>query len=241
MNSFYITISDYKNDKTIDLLTPVLNSNKKYYIALTKILYYPKWYNISQKLKNNTFLNNDDEQVIPDGYYNVRKLNTFFKTQGCNLTINESTGKLKLKTFGNIIILTPELAETLGFYKHNDVNRDVFSLTISDESEGFYLPKLINHKEMFVHLDCVNSTYNLYNYSKSTVYEETSVSNSNILTSIPVECEEINTGKKIEFTNPEYKELAMHDIHNMKISILDSDFKKLDFEYLSLTLHIKKE
>ena len=226
----YITISDYKNGQPIDLLMAIKNKNDNYRVALSEILYYPKWYNISEELKNNTFLKNGVEQVIPDGYYNVHKLNSIFKKHNCKLSINEATGKLKIENFGDVVILNSLIAETLGFYSNAN---------IIGKQEGTYLPKLINHKEMFIHLDCLNTSRNLFNDVKQSSYEGTTAKNSTLLRSIPVECEEINTGKKIEFRRLQYKDLIAGDIHNMRILIVDSNFKKLDMEYISLTLHFE--
>ena len=206
------------------------NRHGNYKIALSEILYYPKWFNISAKLKNNTFLKNGVKQTIPDGYYNVCKLNSFLKSHNCKLTLNEATGKITIENSGDVIILNSLLAKTLGF--ENNAN-------IIGKQEATSLPNLINHKEIFIHLDCLNTSRNLFNEVKQSSYEGTTVKNSTLLRSIPVGSEEINCGKKIEFRRLQYKDLIAGDIHNMRIFIVDSDFKKLDMSYISLTLHLE--
>ena len=226
----YITISDYKNGQPIDLLMSLNNRNDNYLVALSEILFYPKWHNISAKLKNNYFIKNGVEHLIPDGYYNVCKLEEYFKKHNCKLILNEATGKLQIQNSGEAIILNSLIAETLGFEKN---------AKIINNKEGISFPKLINHKEIFIHLDCLNTSRNLFNDVKQSLYQGTTLKNSTLLRSIPVENENINSGKKIEFKKLQYKSLIAGDIHNMRISLVDSNFKKLNFEYISLSLHFE--
>ena len=222
----YITISNFKNGETIDFLRAIDNRHGNLEVALCEFLYYPQWFNISSELENNKFRvranGGWDEHSIPDGYYNVCKLNDYFKEYNCKLTINEATGKLKIEVIGeseNNIFLNSSLAETLGFLPDT---------TFTGSQEAVYLPKLINHKEMFVHLDCINTSENIFREKGSTV-----------LRTIPIGNEEFNSGKHERFPMLQYKKLNGGDIYNMKISILDSQNNLLKMGYMSLLLHLE--
>ena len=51
----YIHIPNLRNGQSLELVKCIDNSLGSAEIALCKILYYPKWYNISTQLKNNKF------------------------------------------------------------------------------------------------------------------------------------------------------------------------------------------
>ena len=218
----YLTISNFKNGETIEFLRAIDNRAGNLKVALCEFLYYPQWFNISAELENNKFRVNGNDHTIPDGYYNVCNLNDYFKEYNCKLTINEATGKLKIEVVGGReknIFINSSLAETLGFLPDT---------TFTGSKEAEFLPNLINHKEIFVHLDCINTSENIFREKGSTV-----------LRSIPVGNEELNSGKHERFPELQYKELNHGDIYNMKISILDSQNNPLDMGYTSLVLHVE--
>lgn len=229
----HITIRDFKNGETIVLPKAINNIDGNLRVALCEFLYYPQWFNISEELQNNEFskynnTNNVSSKFkLPDGYYNVRKLNDFFKDYNVNITMNESTGKISIKLMEEeegLIHISEGLARTFGF-------EEELSFLQGASREAVFFPNLINHKEMFIHLDCINTTNNIINTHGSNSQGST------VLRTVPIGVEEINSGKHEEFTRLQYKEMTLGHISNMKISILDSKNKPLEMGYMSLLLH----
>ena len=217
----YIHISNLTNGKELQLLRCIDNPHGNLEIALCEILYYPGWYNISRNLQNNKFVENGQTVTIPDGYYNVCTLNEFFKDHGCKVSINSANGCLKIEVLedGIEIVLERLLANTLGFVPGKLTRKLNF---------GDFIPKLVTHKEVFVHLDCLNTSDTLFGETPSTLLRMISVGNENY-----------NSGRYEIFPNLQYKKLKKGLIPNMTIRVLDTYNEKIDMWYVSLTLHLK--
>ena len=157
----YIHIPNLRNGQSLELVKCIDNSLGSAEIALCEILYYPKWYNISTQLKNNKFTKNGETVTIPDGYYSVCMLNEFFKDHGCKVTINSANGRLKINVLedGIDIVLEKLLATTLGFVPGR----------LDKINHGNFVPKLVTHKEICVHLDCIKTTDSFFRETPSTL------------------------------------------------------------------------
>ena len=64
---------------------------------------------------------------------------------------------------------------------------------------------------------------------------------STLLRSMPVENEKRGAGRTISFQVLQYKRLAAGPIWQLTISLRDSKGKRLPFEYISATLHIRNK
>ena len=217
----YIHIPNVKNGQSLQLLRCIDNSRGNVEIALCEILYYPKWYNISQKLKNNRFTKNGKIVTIPDGYYNVCALNDFFKEHGCKITINSANGKLKIEVVDDSvdIVFKGLLAHTLGFV-NNHLNAKI--------NHGDLIPNLITLKEIGIHLDCINTSDNCLGPSPSS-----------LLRMIFVGDENFNSGRFEVFPHLQYKKLKTDYIPNLILWAMDTNNQPIEMGYMSLTLHLK--
>ena len=88
--------------------------------------------------------------------------------------------------------------------------------------------RLAVHREVYIHLAELCTSENLTNGQPST-----------LLRSIPVENEKQGAGRTISFQVLQYKRLAAGPISQLTISLRDKKGKRLPFEYISATLHIR--
>ena len=88
--------------------------------------------------------------------------------------------------------------------------------------------RLAVHREVYIYLAELSTSENLTNGQPST-----------LLRSIPVKNEKRGAGRIISFQVLQYKRLAAGPISQLTISLRDIKGKRLSFEYISATLHIK--
>ena len=88
--------------------------------------------------------------------------------------------------------------------------------------------KLVVHREVYIQFAELSTSENVTNGQPST-----------LLRSIPVENEKRGTGRTISFQVLQYKRLAAGPILQLTISLRDSKGKRLPFEYIRATLHIR--
>ena len=171
--------------------------------------------------------------LVPDGYYNAHELDEeIFKPLGAKLHLDTHTGLLQLTTKDDKIVMSSELAKVLGFsqnafeaekmFLRNGPTRSSKTYT-ADEPHG-----LAVHREVYIHLAELSTSENLTNGQPST-----------LLRSIPVENEKRGAGRSISFQVLQYKRLAAGPISLLTISLRDTKEKRLPFEYISATLHIR--
>jgi hypothetical protein len=218
--SMFITLSDIKNGECV-LLNPVIdNRDRSYQIALSEILYYPDWVNISGD--NNYFNYGTQKCFVPSGYYDVCSLNsTAFLPRGLELKLNQATGKLSIHNITKPFDLG-SLGPTLGFLA---LAPPVVGGIATAES----FSKLHVHKELFIHLDSgLTTTQNRLNHLPST-----------ILRAIPVKTEERGEGRAVTFIRPLFKWLENGTLDSIQISVRSKDNKLVDLSYLSCVLEIK--
>ena len=88
--------------------------------------------------------------------------------------------------------------------------------------------RLAVHREVYIHLAELSTPENLTNGQPST-----------LLRSIPVENEKRDAWRTLSFQVLQYKRLAAGPISQLTISLRDTKEKRLPFEYISATLHIR--
>ena len=165
--------------------------------------------------------------LVPDGYYNARELDQeVFKPLGAKLHL------LQLTTKSDNIMMSSELAKVLGFSKNTFKGRKCsLEMVRPDPVEQTPLTSytgLAVHREVYSHLAELSTSENLTNGQPST-----------LLRSIPVENEKRGARRTISFQVLQYKRLAAGPISQLTISLRDINGKRLPFEYISETLHIK--
>ena len=88
--------------------------------------------------------------------------------------------------------------------------------------------RLAVYREIGVHLAEVSSSDNLHNGNPST-----------LLRSVPVEKEKCGSGRTETFHVLQYKRLSSGPVSQLTISLRDTKGKRLHFEYINATLHIR--
>lgn len=200
----YHTISNF--DRTVKLQQYIDNKcgNKK--IGLKSFTYTMGWYNlIDEYIKKNA--NSPDK--IMNGYYSFQQIADIFKSNNITLSVNETNGIASLITPDELRI-SKDLKQILGFE-----NKKKFS---ADETH--YGERTIDfalYKQLFVHLEQINSTYNFFDGAPS-----------NILGVVPVENKSFGDIVHTHFSNPEYKQLTHGDISELSISVRNENGQKIN-------------
>ena len=171
--------------------------------------------------------------LVPDGYYNARESDEeVFKPLGAKLHLDTRTSLLQLTTKNDNIVMDSELAKVLGFSQNTFEAEKILlrnGLTRSGGTNTSDEPhRLAVHRKVYIHLAELSTSENL-----------TSVQPSTLLRSIPVANEKRGTGRTISFQVLQYKMLAAGPILQLTISLRDSKGKRLPFEYISATSHIR--
>ena len=188
-------------------------------VALCELTYYHRWLNISAELGNGIF---DGRTVlsIPKGYYNVCELDKeAFRPLDAEVCM-PPTGRLQIFSKKRLVLIRM-LAELLGF------SREMFEpgqIHIADEPH-----RLAIHREICVHLAEVRTSENIHNGRPST-----------LLKSIPVENERCGGGRTEAFPVLQYKRLAPGLLSQLTLTILDTNGRNIDFDYLSEVLLIRR-
>ena len=106
----HVTLTDVQNGEPVYLTRSLLGRLE---VALCDLTYYHQWYTIRGKGRVS---NKHTSVLVPDGYYNARKLDEeVFKPLGAKLHIDTHTGLLQLTTKSDNIMMSSELAKVLGF------------------------------------------------------------------------------------------------------------------------------
>ena len=129
-------------------------------------------------------------------------------------------------------MMSSELAKVLGFSKNTFEGAKMLirnGLAKSGETYTADEPhRLAVHREVYIHLAESSTSENLTNGQPST-----------LLRSIPVENETRGAGRTLSIQVLQYKRLAVSPISQLTISLRDTKEKRLPFEYISATLHIR--
>ena len=222
-----MTLTNIQNGKSV-YLTRSLSGELE--VALCKLTYYHLWHNI----RGIELISNEHTtMLVPDGYYNAHEIDgEIFKPLDAKLHLDTHTWLLQLTTKNDKIVMSSELAKVLGFSKNtfeaekmllrNGPTRSSNTYT-ADEPQG-----LAVYREVYIHFSELSTSENLTNGQPST-----------LLRSIPVENEKRGAGRTIPFQVLQYKRLAAGPISLLTISLRDTKEKRLPFEYISATLHIR--
>lgn len=200
-------------------------------VGLREITYTVGWHNISDALKNNTFVVREgpDARIrdvfVPDGYYNVDVLAGVMEEALPGLAVknNVATGRVSLVlTNENWQLALGLLGPILGFTP----NRGWLSkgTHIADSC-----PTFLNHRALFVHLDQLNTSGNILNGHNST-----------LLRHIPVGGVAFGETRTITYENPPFHRLSNGPIQELTVRILDEHGHSIDMHDLpySVTLEI---
>ena len=149
--------------------------------------------------------------LVPDGYYNAHELDEeVFKPLGAKLHLDTHTGLPQLTTKNDNIMMSSELAESLGFSQNTFEGAKMLlrnGLSRSDETYTADEPhRLAVHREVYIHLAELSTSENLTNGKPST-----------LLRSIPVENKKRGAGRTISFQVLQYKRLAAGPISQLTI------------------------
>ena len=197
---------------------------------MCEVTYYHQWRNISAAIKNNqvsTYTSGGlvpdmwgKTTTVPDGYYNVCELNAdMFQPLGAELNLHTPPGRLQL-SMKKRLVLNSGLAKVLGFSRDRFEPGETY---IAGEPH-----RLAVYREICVHLAEVSSSDNLHNGHPSP-----------LLRSVPVENERCGSGQTETFPVLQYKRLSSGPVSQLTISLRDTSGRRLSFESLSATLHIK--
>ena len=223
----HVTLTDVQSGEPV-YLTRSLSGWLE--VALCELTYYHQWYNIRGAGRVS---NEHTSVLVPDGYYNARELDQeVFKPLGAKLHLDTRTTLLQLTTKSDNIMMRSELAKVLGFSQNTFKGRKCsLEMVRPDPVEQTPLTShtgLAVHRYVYIHLAELSTSENLTNGQPST-----------LLRSIPVKNEKRGARNTISFQVLQYKRLAAGPISQLSISLRDIKGKRLPFEYISVTLHIK--
>lgn len=200
----YHTISDI--NKTIQLQRYIDNRQYDKKIGLKSFTYALGWYNIV-----NEYVQKSKQRPhhIQDGYYSLKQIEDVFESYNITLSASETNGIASLVT-PNELTISKGLKQILGFE-----NKRKF--TISEINYGERTIDFALYKQLYVHLEQINSAYNFFDGAPS-----------NILGVISVENKEYGDIVHKDFDNPKYKQLSGGTISELSISICDKNGNKIN-------------
>ena len=151
--------------------------------------------------------------LVSDGYYNAHELDEeVFKPLGAKLHLDTHTGLLQLTTKNDKIVMSSELAKVLGFSQNFFEAEKMLLRNGPTRSSKTYTADE-------PHVLAVHREVYIHLAELSTSENLTNGQSSTLLRSIPVENEKRRAGRTISFQVLQYK--------------------RLPFEYISATIHIR--
>lgn len=186
-------------DKTINLQQYIDNREGNKRIGLKSITYGIGWYNV---------INQRINDKIEDGYYSFQQISDLFEEQGITLTVNETNGIASMIS-PNEIRMSKDLKNMLGF----DIKGKI---SPNETHTGTKSIDFAIYKMLYIHLNQLNTSYNYFNGSPST-----------ILASIPIVNKEFGDIVTTKIELPEYKCLSNGTISELKLEIRDENNKKI--------------
>jgi hypothetical protein len=213
----YHTISDI--NKTINLQQYIDNKcgNKK--IGLKSFTYTIGWYNlIDGNIEIKTSPRKPVSHKITDGFYSLQDITEKLKTFNIELTVNMQNGIVYILP-ENEIRISPSLLRMLGIEKRDWIR----GLYTGDKPVDF-----APYKQLYVHLEQLNSSSNFFDGAPS-----------NILGIVPIENKSFGDIVHTHLSNPDYKQLAHGDISELSISVRDDNGKKINNNGFQITCVLK--
>ena len=210
--TMYVTLTGVQNGEPFYLAK---NLSVPSEVALCELTYYHRWLNIGAELENNQVSTGQTTLKIPDGYYNACKLDDVLQPLGTEVRLHAPTGRLK-QSAEKRLLLNRRLADLLGFYRNKTYT--------ADEPH-----RLAVHREICVHFAEISTSENLHNGAPST-----------LLRSVPVKNERCGGGRTETYPAGRHsKRLASGTVSQLTLAILDTSGRKLCFDHVIATLHIR--
>ena len=219
-------------EQELTLNYPIDNREGKLQIAIHEMFYRVKWFNISDKMKNNWVKKYDNGRVVSmltlqDGYYGFCELKDILrKKYEIDLELHDAnlTVTMTFKPVEALYKFAEKLTTILGFEGnlfYVDSNKFTF--------EGPNPLDLEVNSPLYIHLDELSTTENLFNGRPSTVLRVVSASDSASY------CKhEVKT-----FSSPQFKKLINRHIDILRIRIKDKNGHEVKCDELFMVLEIK--
>lgn len=196
----YHTISNI--NKTINLQQYIDNKCGIKRIGLKSFTYTIGWYNlVDEYIQKGT----DKPIRLASGFYSFQQVSEKF--HGIHLTVDKTNG-IVLLTSPVDLKISKGLTTMLGLKRLLHANQ-----TYKGEIPLDFAP----YKQLYVHLEQINSSYNFFDGAPS-----------NILGVVSVENKSFGDIVHTHFSNPEYKQLAHGDISELSISVCDENGQKIN-------------
>lgn len=200
----YHTISNI--NKTINLQQYIDNKYGIKRIGLKSFTYTIGWYNlIDEYIQKET----DRSIRLASGLYGFQQIADIFQSNDITLSVNETNG-IVLLTSPVDLKISKGLKEMLGLGNKRRLNAN-------QTYEGEIPLNFAPYKQLYVHLEQINSAYNFFDGAPS-----------NILGVVSVENKSFGDIVHTHFSNPEYKQLAHGDISELSISVCDENGQKIN-------------
>ena len=193
-------------DKTIYLQEYIDNKCGTKRVGLRSFTYNIGWYNI---IDNATYQIGGQSKYyyITKGFYQIDELIDEFKKENVELKTQRQNGLVGIY-HPKGIWLSPILAKVLGMESGWSSGSGIVGNKTID---------LARYKQLYIHLEQINTHHNVLDGAPSKV-----------LTVVPVENKLFGEIVHVKFSNPEYKKLTNGDITELSISVRDEKNNKID-------------
>lgn len=199
----YHTISNI--DKTINLQQYIDNRDGCKRVGLKSLTYTLGWYNLEYATVQ---VVNGQLYKVPSGYYSFDQLSEWLESARITLHVDETNGIATLTSQSNIKIST-QLKNVLGLTKKTLNAGEIY---VGEQPIDFAV-----YKNLYVHLEQLNTAGNYFNGVSST-----------ILAVVPVENKSFGDITTVRFEHADYKLLKNGTIDELKLTIRDEDGKKIN-------------
>ena len=217
----YHTISDI--NKTIHLQQYIDNKCGTKKIGLKSFTYTIGWYNlVDDYIQKETDRPSTKGIRLTPGLYSYQQVSEKFQELDISLTVHETNGIVFLVSPTDLRI-SKGLKTMLGLGNKRRIKAN-------QTYEGDVPIDFAPYKQLYVHLEQINSFNNFFNGAPST-----------ILGVVSVEDGSFGDIVHTHFSNPEYKQLSHGDISELSISVCDENGEKINNHGLpiSCVLEIK--
>ena len=193
-------------NETINLQQYIDNKCGIKRIGLKSFTYTIGWHNLIDEY---IIKGTNDKINITSGFYSFQQIADIFQSNKIVLSVNETNGIVFLTSTVDLKI-SNRLKEMLGFGNKRRFNAN-------QTYEGKIPLNCAPYKQLYIHLEQINSAYNFFDGAPS-----------NILGVVSVENKSFGDIVHMHFSNPEYKQLAHGDISELSISVCDENGQKIN-------------
>jgi len=201
-------------------------------VGLREFTYVTGWYNISTTLGNNVFLvrptptGAPTNVTVPDGYYNVDTFESVVAAAmpGFSARVNHATGWVLLELTDPTYELN--LASTAAIWGFNGAGGWKAAGTYTSDTT----PSFFNRRNLYVHLDQMNTTGSVLNGRNST-----------LLQVIPTSGESYGESRTVTFEKSQFRRLRGGNIQELTVRVLDDSGSDISASVrpFSVTLEVK--